>query len=154
METTHNFVVDILPFSARVTVERIWIDGTEHHDPLPVQVNLGPGRHAVRWQIGQNHWTDTVTVGQSGIAEKHLFTEAGLGRLNISAKFSGAAGYADIWIDGTATGNGTPYEVRDVAAGPHEVTLVREGFRMQGGPRIVHVQASERTRVEIEMIPE
>jgi hypothetical protein len=115
-------------------------------------VNLEPGLHKVRWQIGDHLWTDTVSVGQSEVTEKHLFAETGFGRLNVSASFGGSAGSADILIDGIAVGKGTPAELRGIAAGPHEVTLTRDGFRMRNGPRIARVRPDDRTRVQIEMI--
>jgi hypothetical protein len=153
-EPDHNLVIDILPFSARRTIEKLWLDGQEVQPDgrlIPARVESAPGLHILRWRIGGNLWTDTVNVGRSGIREKHLFAEPGAGRLNIAGGFGGAAGFANILIDGQTTDQGTPYEFRNIAAGPHQVTLVRAGYKMVGGPYIVVVRADDRTRIQIEM---
>ena len=93
-----------------------------------------------------------MTVG-AGPVEKNLVFEMSRGRVNVAVTFPDGPGYAEIWLDGRETGQGTPGELRDIAAGPHEVTLKREGYRMQGGPQIVRVPANDRARISIPMAP-
>ena len=79
--------------------------------------------------------------------------EMSRGRVNVAVTLTDGAGYAEILLDGQETGQGTPGELRNVAAGPHEVTLRRDGYRMLGGPYIVRVPANDRARINIPMTP-
>ena len=60
---------------------------------------------------------------------------------------------SEAWPLAPPSGQGTPAELRNVATGPHEITLRRDGYRMQGGPHIVRVPANDRARVNIQMEP-
>ncbi len=79
--------------------------------------------------------------------------ETSRGRINVVASFPDGPGYAEILLDGQETGQGTPGELRDVASGPHQVALRRDGYRAEGGPVIVRVAANDRVRVSISMVP-
>ncbi|MEW5701126.1 MAG: serine/threonine-protein kinase [Candidatus Zixiibacteriota bacterium] len=146
-----NLTVDVQPFSLRGDVDQVWIDGRKLTGRLPLPTRAAPGVRFVRWQIGSDRFTDTVTVGDvaTGCA---LFVEVGEGRLNVTAPFADG-GFGEIWLDGIDMGQGTPGELRAIPSGPHELTIVRDGYRMRDGPQIVRVRANDRTRVSIEMVP-
>ncbi len=148
----NNLTIDVQPFSERERVESVWLDGKKQSANFPLGLNAKPGLRKISWQIGDDIWTDTVTVG-AGPVEKNLVFEMSRGRVNVAVTFPDGPGYAEIWLDGRETGQGTPGELRDIAAGPHEVTLKREGYRMQGGPQIVRVPANDRARISIPMAP-
>lgn len=152
VSSSANLTIDVQPFSERERIQAIWIDDRKQSGGLPLKVDATPGMRMVRWQIGDDRWTDSVTVGEIPI-EKNLIFELSHGRVNVAVTFPDGPGYAEIWLDGRETGQGTPAELRDVPAGPHEITLRREGYRMQGGPHIVRVSANDRTRVSIPMAP-
>lgn len=147
-----NLTLDVQPFTERDKVESIWIDGKKQSSKFPLALRASPGRRTVRWQIGADIWTDTVTVGNTPV-EKHLVFEMSRGRVNVAVTFPDGPGYAEILLDGQQTGQGTPGELRNVAAGPHEITLRRDGYQMRGGPYIVRVPANDRARVNITMTP-
>jgi len=146
-----NLLIDVQPFSLRDQVDQLWIDGRKVTGRLPLKTRADPGVRSIRWQIGADRFTDSVTVSATGVAEKALFIEQGRGRINVAASFDDG-GFGEIWLDGVNTGQGTPGELRDVPAGPHEITVRREGYDMRGGPQIVRVRASDRARVQLEMI--
>lgn len=147
-----NLTLDIQPFSERERIEAVWVNGRRHTGPFPLELSVAPKLQVVRWQIGNDYWTDTVTVG-SEVVHKDLMFEMSRGRINITATFPDGPGYAEIVLDGQDTGQGTPGELRNVATGPHEITLRRDGYKMQGGPFIVRVPANDRARVSISMVP-
>ncbi len=149
---TPNLTIDVQPFAERDRIESIWLDGKKQPTQFPLALNVSTGRHLIRWQIDSDFWTDTVTVGASPV-EKNLKFEMSRGRVNVAVSFSDGPGYAEIMLDGQMTGQGTPGELRNVAVGPHEITLRRDGYRMQGGPYIVRVPANDRARVNIPMAP-
>jgi hypothetical protein len=151
--TEPNLTIDVQPFTIRQMVDQLWIDGDKVAGRLPLKKQVNPGLRFIRWQIGDGRFTDTVTVGATTPSECALFIEHGRGRLNIAAPFADG-GFGEIWLDGVDMGQGTPSELRGIPAGPHEVLIVREGYRMRGGPQIVQVKANDRTRVAIEMIPQ
>lgn len=146
-----NLALNITPFAERGRIERVWIDGREVNLADGMEFRASSGLRRVRVQVGEDRLTDTVTVPASGKATLSLFIGSGRGRLAVAALFGSEAGYADIILDGVPTGFGTPYEIRDVLEGPHEVEVTQEGYRAQGGSRIVHVRAGDRMRVEFSM---
>lgn len=149
---THNLTIDVQPFAERERIESIWLDGKKQPTQFPLALNVSTGRRMIRWQIGSDYWTDTVTVGAIPV-DKNLMFEMSRGRVNVAVTFSDGPGYAEILLDGQETGQGTPGELRNVTAGPHEITLRREGYQMQGGPYIVRVPANDRARINISMAP-
>ena len=151
-QTESNLTIDVQPFAERDRIESIWLDGKMQPTQFPLALNASAGRHVIRWQIGSDFWTDTVTVGASPV-EKNLMFEMSRGRVNVAVTFPDGPGYAEILLDGQETGQGTPGELRNVAAGPHEITLRRDGYQMQGGPYIVRVPANDRARINVQMAP-
>lgn len=150
--SNENLTIDVQPFANRDRIELLWIDGNRQSAQLPFKLHESSGLHTIRWQSGADVWTDTVTVGESPI-EKILTIDLSRGRINVTVTFPDGPGYAEILLDGKETGQGTPGELRNVASGPHEITLRRAGYRMQGGPVIVRVPANDRVRVAIPMGP-
>jgi serine/threonine protein kinase len=148
-----NLILDVSPFTERERIESIWIDDKKIDGKPRLETFVKPGHHTIRWRIGDDLWTDTVTTG-SELVEKNLIFEMSRGRINVTATFPGGSGYADVVLDGRTTGVGTPGELREIPAGPHEVVLKIDGYRMRGGPYIVRVPANERARINIEMVRE
>lgn len=149
-QTSTDLTLDAHPFTERERIETIWIDGAKEMGKLPLELELPQGLHSIRWQRGADFWTDTVVVGKSRTT-KHLANNAGRGRISIAAEFPDGPGYAEIVLDGQETGQGTPGELRNVPAGPHEIVLRRAGYGMPDGPIIVYVTVDDRARVSILM---
>lgn len=147
-----TLTLDVQPLAERDRVETVWLDGKKQSGQFPLALNASPGLRTIRWQVGNDYWTDTVTVREEPV-EKHLMFDLSRGRINITVTFSDGPAYAEVLLDGQQTGQGTPGELRNVASGPHEVTLKRDGYRMQDGPVIVRVRANDRVRVNIPMEP-
>jgi hypothetical protein len=147
-----NLTLDVQPFTEREQVEGLWINGKKQAGSFPLALTAQRGLQTIRWKIGDDFWTDTVSVGGEPV-EKNLVFEHSLGRVNVTASFADGPGYADIWLDGRETGQGTPGELRNVPAGPHEIELIRDGYRMNGGPHIIRVPANDRVRVSLSMVP-
>jgi hypothetical protein len=149
-----NLVINVTPFSERDRIDKVWLDERPVSGSFPIKQRVDPGRHKLRWQIGANRWTDTVSVGAQGKpTEKDLFVGTGFGRVTVSATLAGSSGYADIWLDGVSTGLGTPGRLESVLAGSHEVAVKRDGYQMRGGPQYIEVRASSDTLVRFEMVP-
>jgi hypothetical protein len=149
----NNLALNITPFAERGRIERIWIDDKEVQAGADMEFKATPGSHRVRVQIGGDRLTDTVTVPATGKASVELFVGSGRGRLAVAALFGSEGGYADIVLDGKPTGFGTPFELRNVLEGPHEIDVTQEGYRARGGSQIVIVRAGDRARAEFSMHP-
>lgn len=153
-ERKPNLVINVTPFSERDRIEKIWLDERPISGSFPLKQSIAAGRHTLRWKIGANRWTDTVTVGSEDRAtEKDLFVGTGIGRVTVAATISGGGGYGDIWLDGVSTGLGTPGRLESVVAGPHEFAVKLEGYQMRTGSQIVDVKANSDTLVRFEMVP-
>jgi len=153
-EAAANLVINVTPFSERDRIDKVWLDDRPISGSFPIRQKVDQGRHKLRWQIGANRWTDTVSVAAQGKpTEKDLFVGSGFARVTVSATLAGSNGYADIWLDGVATGLGTPGRLESVVAGPHEVAVRREGYQMRGGTQIVEVRANSDTLIRFEMVP-
>lgn len=149
-----NLLINVEPFTERDRIDEVLLDERPISGAFPLKQTVSPGRHKIRWRIGGSRWTDTVTVGQSGTpVEKHLFVGSSTGRLTIAAQLPADAGFADIWLDGVATGQGTPWRLESVPAGPHEIAVKHERYKMRGGPQIIVIQPSHDQRVDFEMVP-
>lgn len=147
-----TLTLDVQPFAERERIEALSIDGRKQTGEFPLELIAPKGLRVIRWQIGSDYWTDTVSVADSPV-QKTLMFDLSPGRINVTVTFPDGPGYAEILLDGQETGVGTPGELRNVASGPHEITLRRAGYRMQGGPVIVRVPANDRVRVAIPMGP-
>jgi len=151
--TDFTLTVDVQPITDRGQVKGMWIDGKKVPGGFPLGQNVPAGLHLVRWQIGDDVWTDTITTGHQPTT-KYLQYESSRGRINVVADFPDGQGSAQIWRDGQDTQQGTPAELRDIAAGPHQIDLRLAGFKARGGPYIVVVPANGRARVRIELVRE
>lgn len=147
-----GLLINVTPFDARSRVQRLWIDGTEQTGADLFQSKVSPGRHTIRFQVGSDLLTDTVTVGASGQTEKSFFVGSGRGRVSVVADFGSEGGYADIKMDGEATNKGTPGMLRDILEGPHEVSVSQQGYRSREGAVIVRVPANDDVKVSFKMV--
>ncbi|MBI5867366.1 MAG: protein kinase [candidate division Zixibacteria bacterium] len=149
-----NLLINVEPFTERDRIDEVLLDERPISGAFPLKQTVTPGRHKIRWRIGGSRWTDTVTVGQTGApVEKHLFVGSSTGRLTIAAQLPADAGFADIWVDGVATGQGTPWRLESVPVGPHEVAVKHERYVMRGGAQIIVIQPNHDQRVDFEMVP-
>ena len=147
-----NLALNVTPFSKRQSIDRLWIDGRQIDDPGDFEFKANPGVRKIRVAIGNDRLTDTVNVPAQGKVEKTIFIGSGRGRINVAALFPEGAGYADIYLDGVKTDYGTPFELRDVLEGPHEVEVRQAGYHARHGGLLVEVKANGRVRAEFEMI--
>jgi hypothetical protein len=149
-----NLVINVEPFTERNRIDEVKLDGKTISGAFPLKQFVSEGRHKLRWKIEGSTWTDTVTVdGEDSPVEKHLFVGSGVGRLLVAAPLPAGAGFANIYLDGVSTGQGTPGRLERVPAGPHEVEVRHPDYRMRDGSQIIDVQPNSDNRAEFEMVP-
>lgn len=147
-----NLTLNVTPFTKRQSIDRVWVDGAAVKPGADFAITAKPGKRTVRLAMGNDRLTDTVTVPEQGTIEMKLFIGSGRGRINVAARFPEGAGYADIYLDGVKTDYGTPFELRDILEGPHQVEVRQDGYHARHGTKLVEVKANDRVRAEFEMI--
>ncbi len=148
-----KLTINATPFSLREVVEGIWIDGKQVASVAPFSAaDLPPGLHWVRIEAGDyGSWTDTVTWNGIDCELDFFINSNSDGRASISAIFPDGDNFADIYIDDSDYGFGTPHEARTLSEGPHKIEVHREGYQAVGGPRIVRIERAKRATVTFEM---
>ncbi|MBA7598847.1 hypothetical protein ES703_05872 [subsurface metagenome] len=105
----------------------IWLNGsntgqlTDH-----LFERLAPGSYVVRLVLaGYKDWVDTVEVvgGQTTTIDANL--SSATGNLQVNSTPTGA----EIWLDGSNTGQLTNHLFEDVSPGSHIVKLTKEGYK-------------------------
>ena len=77
----------------------------------------------------------------------HDFLAASAGTLSVSS----SGGWAEIYIDGDPTGKTTPALIEGVLPGKRSVSLVRDGYTIEGGPQTVDVKAGQKASVQFKL---
>jgi len=151
--STAVLTIDIDPFNQRSKVNGVWIDGNRVTGSVPYDHRgLSKGVHYVTVETSYGLLTDTVqwTGNDRRMA---FFLQESYGRLRVWAQFPDEGNFADIYVDGRDIARGTPYEIRDLLAGPHKIEVRKEGFRSREGTQIIEVQSTGKGDVGFHMQP-
>jgi hypothetical protein len=116
------------------------------------RIALPPGTYAVRIEhptLGAHEFPPVTIVSGATSSLDHVFATATAGTLRIA---SGGI-YAEVYLDDQPTGKTTPCKIEGVPAGNHKVSIVREGFVVEGGPQVVAVRAGAEATVTFALTP-
>ena len=110
---------------------------------------LKPGKHTVRVEhptLGHMEWTEDLKAGDAKTFA-HDFIAASSGSISVTSE----GGWAEIYLDGDRVGHPTPWVITGILPGKHEISLVREGFTVDGGAKTVTVKAGQETSVSFKV---
>ena len=111
--------------------------------------SLKPGKHAVKVvhpTLGEQSWNLDLAAGESKDLS-YDFLAAAAGTISVTAE----GGWAEIYLDGDKIGHPTPWVITGVLPGKHEISLVREGFTVDGGAKTVTVKAGQQANVSFKL---
>jgi len=144
---TATLTVTVSPFA-----EAFIVDGeTKDRNKQTLRVQLKAGKHTVRVthpSLGSKDLTVDLQGGESKQIS-HDFLAASAGSLSVSS----AGGWAEIYIDGDPTGKTTPALIEGVLPGKRSISLVRDGYTIEGGPQTVDVKAGHKASVQFKLKP-
>jgi len=112
---------------------------------------LAPGRHTVVIEhptLGKHEWPIELEAGETKELD-YDFIAASSGSISVTSE----GGWAEIYLDGDKVGHPTPWVITGVLPGKHEISLVREGFTVDGGAKTVTVKAGQETKVSFKLKP-
>jgi hypothetical protein len=139
-----------LVISANPYAESFMVDGDSKGANLKqVRVQLRAGHHAIKVThptLGAHEWSVDLEAG----ATRELswdFLASSSGSISVSA----TGGWGEIYLDGDAIHHPTPYLITGVLPGKHEVSLVREGFSVEGGAQTVVVKSGQQASVSFKL---
>ncbi len=136
--------VSVNPFASFV------VDGdTKGQDQKSYRASLKPGRHVIKVvhpSLGSHEWSVELSAGQSK-EFSYDFLAAASGSISVSAE----GGWAEIYVDGDPVHHPTPWVINNVLPGKHEISLVREGFSVEGGAKTVTVKAGQQASVSFKL---
>ncbi|MFN8587428.1 MAG: serine/threonine-protein kinase [Candidatus Eisenbacteria bacterium] len=141
---TGTLVVQANPFAT------FTVDGEQKGaNQKTVTLQLKPGSHTVKIvhpSLGEKSWTVDIAAG--GTKElSHDFLAASTGSISVTT----SGGWAEIYVDGVSVGHSTPYEVTGLAPGKHEISVVRDGFTVEGGAQTVTLKAGQQLTVSFKL---
>ncbi len=122
---------------------------------VSTRVNLKPGRYTVRAvhpAFAPKEWKDVVVEPNKTRALAYDFEEATRGRTG-SLAVGCEGGWAYIYLDGRNTGKTAPAILTDLTPGSYAVSLVREGFVMEGQAKSVVIKPGQKSEVSFKMRP-
>ena len=139
-----TLVVSVNPFAA------LAVDGeSKGVNQKQYRIQVKPGHHVVRIvhpSLGPHDWTLDLAPGDT----KELtfdFLASASGSISVSSE----GGWAEIYIDGDPVHHQTPFVIENVPAGKHEISLVREGFSVEGGAHNVTVKVGQLASVSFKL---
>jgi tRNA A-37 threonylcarbamoyl transferase component Bud32 len=136
--------ISVNPFAAlAVDGENKGVNQKQYH------LQLKPGHHVVRLlhpSLGPHEWSLDLEPGQTRELT-YDFLASSSGSISVSSE----GGWAEIYIDGDPAHHPTPWVIENVPAGKHEISLVRDGFSVEGGAKNVNVKAGEQASVSFKM---
>ncbi|MEO5989874.1 MAG: protein kinase [Candidatus Eisenbacteria bacterium] len=137
--------VTVSPFA-----ESFIVDGeTKDRNKQKLRVQLTAGKHTVRVthpSLGSKEFIVDLDAGESKQLS-HDFLSASAGSISVGS----SGGWAEIYIDGDATGKTTSALLEGVLPGRHSISLVREGYTVEGGPQTVDVKAGQKASVQFKL---
>jgi len=142
---TATLTVTVSPFA-----EAFIVDGeTKDRNKQTLRIQLKAGTHKIRVthpSLGSKEFTVDLDAGVSKQIS-HDFLAASAGTLSVSS----SGGWAEIYIDGDPTGKTTPALIEGVLPGKRSVSLVRDGYAVEGGPQTVDVKAGQKASVQFKL---
>lgn len=142
---TATLTVTVSPFA-----EAFIVDGeTKDRNKQTLRIQLKAGKHTIRVthpSLGSKEMTVDLDAGASK-SISHDFLAASAGTLSVSS----SGGWAEIYIDGDPTGKTTPALIEGVLPGKRSVSLVRDGYTVEGGPQTVDVRAGQKASVQFKL---
>jgi tRNA A-37 threonylcarbamoyl transferase component Bud32 len=111
--------------------------------------SLKAGKHTIRVEhptLGNKEWPIELAAGEAKDLE-YDFLSAASGTINVAAE----GGWAEIYLDGDRIGHPTPWVITGVLPGKHEISLVREGYTVDGGAKTVTVKAGQQASVSFKL---
>jgi tRNA A-37 threonylcarbamoyl transferase component Bud32 len=138
--------VTAVPFAATFTVDGHMLGQNQQE----FTAALAPGHHTVVLKhpsLGTREWSVELAAGRTTTLS-HDFTGS-TGSIEVSSEPT----WGDLYMDGVRIGKTTPWEIKAVPPGRHEVTLVRDGFAVEGGAQIVELRPGEKKTVRFKLRP-
>jgi hypothetical protein len=115
-----------------------------------VKVAVKPGAHTVRAvhpAFEPKEWLDVRVEPNRTRTLTHDFLASTAGSIRVT---SGGV-WAEVYLNGVKTGKTTPCILEGVPTGSHTVTLVREGFTVEGGPQSVTMRPGAALQVDFKL---
>jgi len=136
--------VTVIPFAS------LQVDGEARgQNQREYRLRLEPGHHVIKAThptLGGHEWSVDLTAGQTQDLS-YDFLASNSGRLSVSAE----GGWGEIYLDGDPVHHATPWIIQNVLPGKHELSLVREGFTVEGGPQTVAIKAGQQVSVTFKL---
>jgi hypothetical protein len=139
-----TIAVKVTPFASTFSVD----GAVQDQNKGSFTASVKPGRHVVLIEhptLGKKEWTVDIGTGE----RKDLSHDFAVGAATVSV--TSEPTWGDIYVDGVRIGHTTPWEVRNLSAGTHEISLVREGWTVDGGAKSVDVKAGESKTVKFKL---
>ncbi len=141
--TTGTIVVKVSPY-ADFYVDGQKLDGNK----AQFRTTVKPGPHTILVKhpsLGQREWTITVAAGETRTLENDFTTLAG------SIFVTSEPTWGDIYMDGVRIGHTTPWTISPVPPGRHDITVVREGYIVEGGAQRVDVKIRDKLQLKFRL---
>jgi hypothetical protein len=136
--------VTVVPFaSLQVDGDNKGQNQKQYHLPLK------PGHHVVKAThptLGSHEWSVDIGAGESRELT-YDFLASYSGKVSVSSD----GGWAEIYIDGDPVHHATPWVIENVLPGKHEISVVREGFSVDGGAQSVTVKPGQQASVSFRL---
>jgi hypothetical protein len=142
-----TLIVKVIPYAT------FYVNGKLVGQPNVVSttVSLKPGVYTVRAEhpsFPAKVWNN-VRIEPSGTTNlSNDFLHIAAGTLRVTSP----DGWAYVWLDNKPTGKTTPVELNDLKPGVYTVTLVKEGFTVQGGARQVTIKDGSVSSLEFHLV--
>jgi hypothetical protein len=147
-QATGRLDVRATPFAS------FYIDGKlERANVASIRVTVKAGTHTVRAvhpAFPPKQWKGVRIQPNATVRLTHDFLAGGSGSIRVSS--GGTWGF--VHLDGRNTNKPTPCVLEGIAPGTHRVTVVREGFKLEGGPQTATVLPGKMVSVEFKLRPE
>jgi len=110
---------------------------------------LPAGKHTIRVEhptLGKHEWPVELEAGETKELE-YDFLATSAGSISVTSE----GGWAEIYLNGDKIGHPTPWVITGVLPGKHEISLVREGYTVDGGAKTVTVKAGQEAKVSFKL---
>jgi len=141
--TTATLVVKVDPYGDFFVDDRR-LDGNKKL----FRTTLKPGAHKVTVKhptLGSREWSVTLAAGETRELEYDFTSLAG------SITVTSEPTWGDIYMDGVRIGHTTPWTITPVPPGEHDITLVREGYVVDGGAQRVNVKLRDKLTLNFKL---
>jgi len=141
--TTATIVVHVEPY-ADFLVDDQRIDGNKKL----YRYSVKPGPHKVTVKhptLGSREWSLSLKAGETQELDYDFTSLAG--RIRVESEPT----WGDVYMDGVRIGHATPWEISPVPPGVHDITLVREGYVVEGGAQRVDVKLRDKITLRFKL---